>query len=231
MYCVNCGVKLGEGEKSCPLCGVRAWHPDVPREPGEKLYPGQRYPAPPRQSPAGRIVLTTIFLLPLVITGLCDLRINRSITWSGYVAGALLLAYTILVLPLWFPKKTAAHWAAVDFAGTAVYLGYICQKVEGSWFWSFALPVTAYLGVLVILGMVLLRRYPHRGFFILGGCHLALGALMPLMEVLIHCTFDLPRFSGWCIYPLAVLLVLGGMLLTLGISQKAREKMERKFFL
>lgn len=34
MYCMNCGVKLGQGEKKCPLCGLPAYHPDLKRTPG-----------------------------------------------------------------------------------------------------------------------------------------------------------------------------------------------------
>ena len=33
MYCVNCGVKLADTEQFCPLCGVKALHPDVERKP------------------------------------------------------------------------------------------------------------------------------------------------------------------------------------------------------
>ena len=39
MYCMNCGVRLGPGEQRCPLCGLRAVHPDLPPQQGEPLYP------------------------------------------------------------------------------------------------------------------------------------------------------------------------------------------------
>lgn len=41
MYCMNCGVKLGQGEEKCPLCGLPAYHPNLKRSPGPSLYPAE----------------------------------------------------------------------------------------------------------------------------------------------------------------------------------------------
>ena len=37
MYCINCGVKLADSEKRCPLCGTVPYHPDIVRQEGEAL--------------------------------------------------------------------------------------------------------------------------------------------------------------------------------------------------
>ena len=66
---------------------------------------------------------------------------------------------------------------------------------------------------------------------ILTGALMALGAFMPLLEFLLCVTFDPIRFGGWSLYPLSALAVLGGMLIFLAINRRAREKMEKKFFL
>ena len=44
MYCVNCGVRLEDTEKKCPLCGTVPYHPEIQRKPEESLYPPDRYP-------------------------------------------------------------------------------------------------------------------------------------------------------------------------------------------
>ena len=80
MYCVKCGVKLADTEKKCPLCGVAVFHPELTQEEGEPLYPPERTPSYQVSSAGGRIVVTTAFLLPLLITLLCDLQINRAVT-------------------------------------------------------------------------------------------------------------------------------------------------------
>lgn len=231
MYCVNCGVKLGDAEKSCPLCGTVAFHPDIHRSEGEPLYPENRLPAPQVSSRGAQIIATAIFLLPMLITFQCDLQINRAITWSGYVIGGLVTAYVIFVLPQWFVRPNPVVFCAVDFVTVGLYLLYINLAVDGDWFLSFAFPVTGAIGAICTAVMALLR-YVRRGvLYIIGGALIALGCFMPLMEYLLVVTFEPIRFFGWSFYPLSALAVLGGMLIFLAINRRAREKMEKKFFI
>ena len=231
MYCVKCGVKLADTEKKCPLCGVAVFHPELTQEEGEPLYPPERTPSYQVSSAGGRIVVTTAFLLPLLITLLCDLQINRAVTWSGFVIGALLVGYIALVLPGWFRRPNPVVFVPCGFAAVGVYLLYINCATGGHWFLSFAFPVVGAVG-LIVTAVVVLLRYVRRGkLYIIGGAAVALGAFMPLMEYLIYITFQRPRFVGWSLYPLIALVLLGGMLIFLAICRPARETMERKFFI
>lgn len=231
MYCVNCGVQLADTEKQCPLCGVTAFHPQILRPEGESLYPGQAYPAQ-QVSPTGvLVILTALFLLPMITTLLCDLQINGCVTWSGYVIGALFLGYELFVLPFWFRKPNPVIFVPCAFAAVALYLLYINLAVQGNWFLSFAFPVTGGVG-LIVTAVVTLMRYVRRGqLYIFGGAAVALGAFMPLVEFLSCLTFHVNRFTGWSLYPLTALVLLGGTLIFLAICRPARETMERKFFL
>ena len=60
---------------------------------------------------------------------------------------------------------------------------------------------------------------------------MALGGVMPLMEFFAKITFRHSGFIGWSFYPMIVLVLFGGMLLFLAVNGKARESMERKFFI
>lgn len=231
MYCVNCGVKLADSEAKCPLCGVDAYHPDIQREKGEPLYPEQKMPVPQVSSRGAQIIATAVFLLPMIITFQCDLQINGAVTWSGYVIGALLTAYVVFVLPYWFQKPNPVIFCVSNYAAIGLYLMYINHASGGDWFLSFAFPVTGYIGLLSA-AVVTLLRYVRRGaLYIVGGAFLALGVFMPLMEFLLCITFAPIRFIGWSFYPLSALAVLGGTIIFLAINRRAREKMERKFFI
>lgn len=231
MYCINCGVKLADSEKKCPLCGTTVFHPELTRPEGERLYPEDRYPVQQMNRNSVRIILTTLFLVPLFITLLVDLQISGGVTWSGYVAGALVLGYVVVMLPMWFRKPNPVIFVPIDFAVAGGYLLYISLATGGGWFLSFAFPVVGALG-LIVTAVVTLCRYLRRGrLFVFGGAFLALGLFMPVMEFLLNLTLDKTGFLGWSGYPLVVLALLGGMLIFLGISQRARETMERKFFL
>lgn len=231
MYCAKCGVELADTEAVCPLCGLAA-HPDIPREPGKPLYPRQQYPAPQVSSWGVQIVLTTLFLMPMLICLQCDLLVNRGITWSGYAIGALLTCYVIAVLPVWFKKPNPVIFVPCSFAAVGLYLLYISIATGGGWFLSFAFPVMGYI-CLVVTAVVTLLRYVRRGvLYIIGGAFAALGVFMPLMGFLLNLTFfDSVAFAWWSLYPLTGLVLLGLMLIFLAICRPARETMQRKFFI
>lgn len=231
MYCVNCGVQLADTEKNCPLCGTLAYHPDLLREAGEPLYPLEQYPEPEMGKRTVQIVLTAVFLLPMVICVLCDLQINHRIFWSGYVVGGLVLMYTMVVLPTWFRKPQAVIFVPVSFCVLGLYLLYINFATGGDWFLSLAFPLVGIFGGLLTV-LTALLRYVRRGrLYIFGGILIALGGAMPLVEFLISITFQRAAFIGWSWYPLAALAIVGGTLLFLAMVRPARETMERKFFI
>ena len=231
MYCINCGVKLADTEKICPLCGVTVFHPEISPPEGEPLYPRGRYPAAQVNSRIAVIILSTLFALPLFICLLCDLNINGTVIWSGYVVGALLLSYEMLILPLWFREPNPVIFVPCSFATLGLYVLYINFATGGKWFLSFALPVIGGIG-LIVTALVALLKYLRRGrLYIFGGASIVLGLLMPLMEFLLSLTFEPLHFGTWSFYPMIVLVLFGGMLIFLAISRNAREAMERKFFL
>lgn len=230
MYCVNCGVKLADTEKECPLCGVKAYHPNF--VPGQEaaIYPKRKYPAPEGHPLGLPIFLTAVFLIPLLTVLFCDLRFSNAITWSGIVAGALVLTYVMFVLPLWFKAPHPMIFVPCSFGAIGLYLFYLNWATGGRWFLSFALPILGCIAV-IVLTVLALVRYVRRGkLYFFGGACIATGAMMLLMEFLLDITFVSVEFIGWSFYPFVSLFLVGGLLIFLGICRPAREVMERKFF-
>lgn len=233
MYCIKCGVKLAEEKKPCPLCGTVPFHPELAAQESESLYPVGRYPANSQVSPvvALTIITTLLFLLPIFITLQCDILVTGRISWSGYVVGALLTTYTLVVLPMWFKKPNPVIFVPIGFAAVGLYLLYINFAVGGSWFLSFAFPIVGFTA-LNVTAVVTLVKYVKRGLlYILGGSFIATGFFMPVMEFLLNMTFHISKVYYWSVYPLTALVLLGGLLIFLAICKPARETMERKFFI
>ena len=229
MYCINCGVKLADTEKVCPLCNTAVYHPDIEFTPAPPLYPPGRIPKTKPRSKTFNGVILILFFIPLFVSLLADMQTDGALSWFGYVAGALLFSYILVALPLWFNRPNPVVFVPCDFAAAALYLCYINYATGGAWFWSFALPLTAGLCI-IITTLVTLLRYLHKGkLYIFGGTLIALGAFMLLMEFLLNITFS-PSFIGWSVYPLIVFVLLGGALIYLAINSTAREIMERKLF-
>ena len=232
MYCVNCGVKLADTEKVCPLCGVAVYHPDIQRESAQPLYAAEHSSTNYHHvnTKATHVVLTTAFVLTALSFLLIDFQIHHQITWGGIVSGAIVLAYILVILPTWFKSSNPVIFASFDVFFSGLFLWYLNQATAGDWFLSFAFPVTGFLAVVIITVTVLLY-YVRRGkLYIFGGAFILTGLFMPLLELLISITFDV-SFFGWSIYPALVLAAVGGICIFLAINRRAREAMERRFFI
>lgn len=228
MYCVQCGVRLADTEKMCPLC-----HTGVGEVPERKiaapLYPADRIPE--RKVNRGAVNGTVLFLwaLPVLVCLFVDLQVDWSFGWSWYVAGAMAVGYVLFALPMWFARPNPVIFVPCGFAAVAAYLWLVSLLTGGGWYFGFALPVTGGFAAIVTAVVTLLRYVKKGRLYILGGAFMALGAMMLAVELLMLRAFSLP-FVGWSVYPLIVLLLLGGMLIFLGINKTARERMERRFF-
>lgn len=229
MFCMNCGVRLADTEKKCPLCGTAAYHPEIERKEAQPLYPGNKVPCTVPNPVAVNITVLAFYLVPVLVTFLIDWEIDRELSWFGYVLGAIALAYVVTALPSWFGKPNPVIFVPCDFAAAALYLLYICLNTGGSWYLSFALPVVVSV-CLVASALTVLLRYMKRGrLYIWGGFLIALGGLAFLVEILVSAAFDI-HFVFWSVYPLSVLLLFGVLLIYLAVNGNAREMMERKFF-
>ena len=229
MYCVNCGVKLADTENKCPLCNTEVYHPVIKQVKERELYPAEKMPKKPSVSRNLNGAGVVLFLMPMIICFFADFQLNGKLEWFGFVAGALLVAYVIFALPLWFVKPEPVIFTPCGVAAVILYLLYINLAVGGKWFLSFAFPVAGGIGI-IICAVVTLFRYLKKGrLYILGGAFSLTGAFMLLIEFFMHLTFKL-RLIGWSIYPLIVMVSIGALLIYFAINSSARESMERKLF-
>ena len=229
MYCVNCGVKLENSEDICPLCDTKVHHPDIKIETEKQLYPKNRMPEIKHRSGAFNGAVIIMFLIPTVVSFLADFHFDREIKWFGYVLGALVMGYTAFALPLWFKKPNPVIFTPCVFAEAIGYLLYINCITEGDWFLSFAFPVAGGFGIIATTVVTLLYYLKKGKLYIWGGAFSITGGFIMLIEFFMSITFD-TKFFGWSIYPLSVLILLGGLMFYLAINKSAREVMERKLF-
>ena len=232
MYCIKCGVELSNGEKICPLCGLKPYHPEIEEDKGEKSYPTSKIPFYETVNKQGILFLITMaFLVPMAICVLCDTTITGGFSWSGYVVGGLILAYISVVLPAWFKKPNPVIFISVFFAAIVVFLLYIDIATGDEWFLSFAFPAVGALGV-IVTAIAAVVKYVKKGYwYIASGSAFATGGYICLIEFLLYITFDIKTHFPWSFYPLAGCVIIGVTLLVIAISKPLRRRVQKKFFI
>ncbi len=154
-YCVECGVKLGEAEEKCPLCGTMVQnpiHPYSPRAP--KPFPvrtKEQNLQIDRRYLLGLISMA--MLLPAALCMVIDLFFGGRISWSFYPVGALVLLFVALAVPILVKKHRTYVTIAID---SLVLLGYLkmVELLSGAegWFTPVVFPLIM-LAALMVLGM------------------------------------------------------------------------------
>lgn len=229
MYCVNCGVKLGDGAERCPLCQTPVWNPLG--NAAEHTYPPDREPIITRESRLPlACLLSAVSLLAVIVTLSVCLSLYHGVSWGGYVLSGVAAGYVIFVLPLWFRRFSPLIAIPLDHAAALLFVSYVCAVTRGHWLWSFALPVIA-LSCALTLGIYCLWRFVRRGRpYIVGGFIMALGAYTVLIELFEHIAFGHAMFR-WSQYSAGSCLAVGFFFLLVGMIRPLREALDRRFFL
>ena len=145
MYCVKCGVKLADTEKTCPLCNTVVYHPDIKQDDVPSLYPEGRIPRPQTNSKAFCGLILILYLIPTLVCFLADLRRDDEISWFGLALGGLIVGYVMFALPLWFKKPNPVIFVPCDFAAIALYLFYINYANPVSTLRIFSISIFCYI--------------------------------------------------------------------------------------
>lgn len=183
--CINCGVELDDGLKSCPLCGKDP-HVEESKEKAAFNYPSgiiQLHRKEIRMSLwelSGVIAFSAVIVCTLV-----DLIIIKGLSWS--------LVSDVFVLGGWITFSLflrAYNRTSVIFPGliitilTALFIIDLLGKGE-KWFLPLGLPLTASVFVSAGIIMLLYRIANLKGLNVLAAALLVLSGLCVLIEIII----------------------------------------------
>ncbi|MDD3346175.1 DUF6320 domain-containing protein [Oscillibacter sp.] len=154
-YCVNCGVELNPGSKSCPLCKTPAWQPEAidppyfPTKPAEVALVSKRMLA---------LIVTCMLVSVGASCGLVNLILPTERPWSLYVIGAVVMLWIWLVLPMLLRRMPTFLRLTLDVAAIGIYVYLISLDLNGThWFRALALPLLGVCCAVVFLLSFLLR--------------------------------------------------------------------------
>ena len=158
-FCVHCGVRLGEGETRCPLCGIVSVDPLSHQEPvSEKPYPTR---TPEQEIRRGkRFFLTLIcmmLLTPAAICLLCDIVPNGTLTWSLYPISALVLLFLTFLPPILVDTHKRLYACLTALVTLNVYL-FLVERFSHTEGWFFPIALPAVLAAALMIGIIVLLR-------------------------------------------------------------------------
>ncbi len=95
-----------------------------------------------------------VALIPCFI---CNLAINKTLSWFWIVLSALLLAFTFTNLPKYIKKYKLILIPLSQYLAFVLLLGVCCIYTKGNWFWIASLSV--FLGLTMIFVPIFISKY------------------------------------------------------------------------
>lgn len=97
------------------------------------------------------------YAITLITCFICDLAINKGLTWFWVVLSSLLLAFTFTNLPQYIKKHKIIFVPLSMFLSLSLLLGVCCLYTSGNWFWVASLSVL--LGMVIVFVPIYISRY------------------------------------------------------------------------
>ena len=232
MYCINCGIEMSEGQKVCPICQTKVYHPDFLKSDALPTYPQKPFKAEEINIRGLLFVVTLLHLIPIIFALILDLNLNGAFDWTGYVVGSVLLIYTAAVFPFWFKRINPAVAVSLVCLVLEVFLWYINYTLGQGWFFTLALPVAA-IACLITVGLILGFKYlKGHGLLVMGVGFLLMGVFTLLIEFFMHLTLEVAHTGyAWSWYPMVFLAILGIGLIVIELVKPFKESLRKMFFL
>ena len=127
------------------------------------------------------------YIVALIPCFICNLAVNKTLSWFWIVLFSLVLSFTFTNLPKLIKKHKLILIPVSMFSALCLLLGVCCIYNKGDWFWVATLPVL--LGLIIIFIPIVIAKYPifakikkYGDFISLGIDFVALNILLLVCE-------------------------------------------------
>lgn len=156
-YCVQCGVKLSDYHKKCPLCETLVINPNNSEIKPNTDYPDYHVVNPKEEKEVkhyvtGIILSLQVFVYSLIVFVL-DWLMGKGITWSLIPIASLLLVWVGVAIPFLRKKNKFFTLFTYDSIAVMIYLLTINYIISQSFIWSRYAVVGIALLWIVIAGI------------------------------------------------------------------------------
>ncbi len=235
-YCVECGVKLADSEKICPLCNTVVINPNQAGESSaERPYPSavERQIQGLNRRELAWIVFMFL-LLPVGATVVIDLLTGNQpfhLTWSIIVLGAGMLLGVCTLMPIVFPKLNTYLHIVVDFAAVAGFLAVIAFQLD-NWKWCthLGIPIVGATCLLACAFAAIIRAKNLRPLTKAALLCVCVGIFILGLELIIDISQGFLSPIRWSIYAIVPLLFLALLLFYISRKPRLMDELKRRLF-
>lgn len=200
-YCPRCGVQLSPTKEICPLCGSTAVdEKPVSAEAGGTQYPIQEAITPETTDKTAegfeqlsytdrrRIAVELVSVaagFALVVSVLADFFVERTIGWARYSSVGIVMAWTLVALPLLLWKRP---WILLTILLPALSaLVFLLDAFSGSvtWFFTLGWPLLLLASACAAVSVFFIRSRKRRGLNVIGVVLAAVAAFCVGLELVL----------------------------------------------
>lgn len=159
-YCVQCGVKLEQTLKSCPLCHTPVINPNELKAAaladGVGPFATVKGEVEPMKKHDIGLWLTLVFGSTALACGFLNLFVFNHNYWSIPVIGACIIIWLFFCPRMFLPKIPVSANLAASAASVIFYeLAITLMTKSDRWFYELVLPITlVIMGLTVLYGML-----------------------------------------------------------------------------
>ena len=228
-YCVNCGVKLKESEKVCPLCNTKVINPNNLKTEFIPAY-SQNIERTKKVNKKYLCFLITIILMgATIITVLCNLIFTGNITWSIYVVASILFLNSKLSFVL-FKNKFFPLFIDLLTTETLIYvIAYLNNGLH--WFYYLVCPFIFIIWIYIILCIFVLSKKKYN---LLRRFSVAFSFISVILLIIESC-IDMYKYEkitiNWSIYAILPIIIIGTILFLISYNRKLIEEIKQRIFI
>ena len=228
-YCGNCGVKLKESEKVCPLCNTKVINPNNLKTEFIPAY-SQNIEKTKKVNKKYLCFLITIILMGVtIITVLCNLIFTGNITWSIYVVASILFLNSKLSFVL-FKNKFFPLFIDLLTTETLIYvIAYLNNGLH--WFYYLVCPFIFIIWIYIILCTFVLSKKKYN---LLRRFSVAFSFISVILLIIESC-IDMYKYEkitiNWSIYAILPIIIIGTILFLISYNRKLIEEIKQRIFI
>ena len=230
-YCVHCGVKLGDGERKCPLCMTPVFDPAEPEQPSApRSYPVRTPEQQLKRNKQFLLVMAALMLAaPALLCLVIDLLISGGITWSAYASSALILLFAAVSVPIWADRHQVYVVVGMSFLCLNAYL-FLVERISdsGTWFFPIALPAITLFALMLTVIILLYRKQVFNKLTLIAASFAAVAIECVAIEWLLAAANGSKGGFVWSPFVLAPCMFIFLALIFINYNRAVREEVRRR---